>query len=92
MTMDELVEKIGRAIEDACWEAEVESIPGSFVPREAWPRVARAALTELEQAGYVVVPVEPTEEMIDAGWAYVHNEDAAGTWRSMLSARPKVTP
>lgn len=50
-------------------------------------------LSELEAAGYQVVPVKPTLAMVDAAagepddW---HRELAASYWRDMLSAAPKV--
>lgn len=50
-----------------------------------------AALTPPE--GYVLVPVEPTEEMIAAAWRYGDGDDAPDpvySWRAMLAARPEV--
>lgn len=63
---------------------------------EACQRAPRDVLTALEQAGYVVVPVEPTEEMIDAGTGVAlerglgetDDADVATIHRAMLSARP----
>lgn len=55
-------------------------------------RCQRAALTPPE--GYVLVPVEPTEDMLQAG--YPRNEriddtfDRLGAWADMLAARPEV--
>ncbi|HHA2785283.1 TPA: hypothetical protein ACOEPM_000307 [Stenotrophomonas maltophilia] len=46
--------------------------------------------------GYVLVPVEPTEDMLQAG--YPRNEriddtfDRIGAWADMLAARPEVKP
>lgn len=51
----------------------------------------RAALTALEQAGYAVVPVEPTEEMIRSAVASFETGMVWEPWRiyaAMLSARP----
>lgn len=48
-------------------------------------RVA-AVLSALDAAGYVIVPKEPTQEMIEAGWAAAHDESAAECWRDMLAA------
>lgn len=51
-----------------------------------------AALTPPE--GYVLVPVEPTEDMLQAG--YPRNEriddtfDRLGAWTDMLAARPEA--
>lgn len=38
--------------------------------------------------GYVIVPREPTEAMLDAAWAEALGEDAAGVWREMINASP----
>jgi hypothetical protein len=67
---------------------------------------ARAALTPPE--GYVLVPVEPTEAMIEAictehgsgGWPqgygryaqHIRREHAGEGYRAALSARPEVSP
>ena len=34
----------------------------------------------------VLVPRRPTEEMVEAAWAYAHDEDAAGVWSAMIAA------
>jgi len=46
-----------------------------------------AALTPPE--GYVLVPLEPTEAMIDA---YDESGDARIDWAMMIAARPEVKP
>ncbi|MFB3130662.1 hypothetical protein [Stenotrophomonas maltophilia] len=54
-------------------------------------RALIAALTPPE--GYVLVPVEPTAEMISAAWRYGDGDDAPDpvySWRAMLTARPEV--
>lgn len=33
---------------------------------------------------FVLVPRNPTKEMLEAGWADAHEEDAAGVWKSMI--------
>lgn len=43
--------------------------------------------------GFIVVPVEATKEMIDAGWRYfmgAKNPSSKGTWSAMLAAAPKA--
>lgn len=51
----------------------------------------RAALTPPE--GYVLVPMEPTREMIDAYVAVdARFNSARHDWAVMLAARPEVTP
>lgn len=52
--------------------------------------------------GYVLVPVEPTREMLRSGAVveppdahgqeYIEMEGAGRCWRLMLAARPKVSP
>jgi hypothetical protein len=53
---------------------------------------ARAALDALKEAGMAVVPIELTEEMIDAfgGLMMTSNvQDADRAWSAMLAARPR---
>jgi hypothetical protein len=35
---------------------------------------------------YILVPRNPTREMLDAAWADALAEDAAGVWASMIQA------
>ena len=67
--------------------------------REEFRNHARAALSAIEAAGWRVVPVEPTQEMIEAGLEGEVVRDSSGTsWRSptayvysaMLSAAPRI--
>ncbi|MDJ1654935.1 hypothetical protein PFH44_15795 [Raoultella sp. Ech2A] len=42
--------------------------------------------------GYVMVPKEPTKEMIDAGWLHfmgTKNPSSKGTYEAMLAAAPQ---
>ncbi len=39
-----------------------------------------------QKAEYVLVPRNPTKEMIDAGWYEAQDENAEGTWRDMIEA------
>ena len=63
-------------------------------------KLAQAALRAIEAAGYRIVPVEPTEEMLKKGvHAFQHSyasEDTLADWRAnyraMLAAAPKVVP
>lgn len=52
-------------------------------------QVADELFEALRAAGYVCVPIEPTSEMIEAGWADAHEEDAKETWKTMIKAAPK---
>ncbi len=47
-----------------------------------------AALTPPE--GYVLVPVEPTEAMLNEGYGWVDGTGLELAYRSMLSVRPEV--
>lgn len=57
---------------------------------------ATAALRAIEAAGYVVVPREPTKEMVAAGYEMTPDEtmsddsDAINVWEAMIAAAPKV--
>ena len=60
-------------------------------------RKAQAAITAylaaLEAEGFVVVPVEPTEAMMQAGWiaSGPHPEECPDDiYRTMIAARPQV--
>lgn len=44
----------------------------------------------LSANGWAIVPMSPTPEMLEAGWADAHDEDAAGTWKEMVSEAPSV--
>lgn len=58
-------------------------------------RAIEEALRDDQLQGYVFVPVEPTENMLQAG--YPRNEriddtfDRLGAWADMLAARPEVS-
>ncbi len=94
--MTDLVEVLARAIYD---EADSGRYGGHLSDYRfhdgrtcldgAWDlnAFARAALTAIETAGYRVVPVEPTAEML----AGVPDWDEA-VWRTMLAAARKLTP
>jgi hypothetical protein len=47
---------------------------------------AEVALAALEASGYVCVPLQPTVEMLEAGWAPAHMENAENTWKEMIEA------
>jgi hypothetical protein len=41
-------------------------------------------------AGYVLVPVEPTPEMLTASYVFAHIDNTADSWKAMLAAAPKA--
>jgi hypothetical protein len=52
-----------------------------------------AALAAIRAAGWAVVPVEPTEEMFDAGHASsAHGHGIVALYRAMVAAAPGVKP
>jgi len=54
---------------------------------------AEAAIGAIRAAGWAVVPVEPTEEMFDAGHASsAHGHGIVALYRAMLAAAPGVKP
>ena len=61
-----------------------------------WLRVAyEAGNSPVIPDGYVMVPKEPTKEMIDAWWLHfigTKNPSSKGTYKSMLAAAPQDTP
>jgi hypothetical protein len=90
MSDEKIVEVMARAICDgegspccswqACVDAE-RSCPGARLSE------ARAALSALRDAGYAVVPVEPTEAMLSAYWDSVEREHDALTMKGKAAAR-----
>lgn len=39
-------------------------------------------------AGYALVPVEPTQEMLTASYVFAHIDNTADSWKAMLAAAP----
>ncbi|MGB3844290.1 MAG: hypothetical protein WA940_00335 [Sphingopyxis sp.] len=62
-----LIQTIARAL----WIAQAKGIadPATIWDRPLYCAAAQAALTALHDAGYAIVPREPTREMIDAAYA-----------------------
>lgn len=86
--MHDLIEPIAKALEPKC-------IPFSkWMSFDIAKELARAALTAIEAAGYVVVPREPTEAMLNAGYATndYHEAPPEKMWQAMIAAaNPKAT-
>ena len=68
MTRDQLIETIARAINQDIWRSCHDDVPLIDQARDDVTRRATAALTAIEEAGMLVVPVEPTVKMRRAGW------------------------
>jgi len=78
--------------------AIMEKLCGGYFPELTVTMgiAVKAAIASLERAGYRIVPVEPTPEMIRAGERMDgsnyddHNAEAIVHWRAMLAAyRPE---
>jgi hypothetical protein len=88
---EEMVERLARAM----WKWDSGSDwDKAFAPRKnMFLALARACLSEIEAAGMVIVPREPTEEMLAAGAvAEGHGNleaEALSLWSAMLAASPK---
>jgi hypothetical protein len=59
------------------------------IRRELPPKVARRLVGEIYDAGYVFVPREPTDKMLDAAYYYALDEDARGVWLAMVAESEK---
>lgn len=90
----ELVERIARALAKAdkkdpdapAWVRYPGAEPFGICWRDQYADKARACLAEIEAAGMVVVPREPTREMIMA--AYSSSDDlrlARFKWEAMIN-------
>lgn len=73
----------GRLNTNISWETIDENTRVRYLDQ------ARAALQSIEASGYAIVPVEPTEDMLDApDW---RADAGKGAYAALLSARPRVT-
>lgn len=87
--MSDLIEAMARAI---CGEAGYDKPWEAFnaSERDMFVDCARAALAAIEAAGYRIVPVEPTWEMLEAGQA-ADREVGFHSLAAAIAAAPKVT-
>lgn len=88
LTYQQKTSKIGLGVTG---QSELENTVASVLePRLMSVLMARAAAQEIlrsiTEKGLVIVPRKPTQEMLEAGWYYANDEDAAGTWDSMIEA------
>ena len=88
MVPDSVIE----AMCDAQRRAENDLIDEPLSTRGLMREGMRAALLALESSGWRVVPIEPTEEMIDAGYMKAAIDLVSGEvseiYTAMLSASP----
>ncbi len=91
---DELAERlakaawIGFAVEETPPAKTSMDDPAFEHVRPSYLALAACMLAEIAAAGMVVVPREPTAEMLEAAWAYIHDENGVGTWKAMIEAAP----
>jgi hypothetical protein len=93
-------------IRSAIWGIFGTSTRGLALVEALLKNAAEAHLAAIEKAGHRIVPVEPTKEMIEAGydmqvadWPPRWSDDgctpekytAQNIWPAMLNAAPKVT-
>lgn len=96
--MSEMIERVARAVDDALPPHWTD---GPEENREACLAIARAAFAEIDAAGFVIVPREPTEAMLNGArdWSVkeyggvdrigVGKDGASGYWRAMIDAALK---
>jgi hypothetical protein len=82
ITGQKMVNKSGQAGEECSMSAPLRI----FVTACGSEERAQQVLMELDAAGYICVPREPTKEMLAAGWAPAHMEDAFETWKAMIAS------
>lgn len=101
---DKLIDAVVNAISEIERAGEPDTIAGT--PRKAlwhlagmeqaraeYARCIRAVLVAIEAAGYAVVPVEPTAEMMsEISGVMIGSYDAREAYLAMLAVAPKVTP
>jgi hypothetical protein len=81
-----IIETVARAIIDAEMPMRLAS---HAISLDDAKDLARAALLAIEGAGYAIVPIEPTEAMLDApNW---RADAGRGVYAALLSSRPRVT-
>lgn len=98
MTNDMIPEDMVERVTEAIYENRTVFPLGDnreYLSRDDARELARAALqAALTTGDYVLVPVEPTEEMIEAGWKAdgldVNDPQLDQVWRFMLAAHPKT--
>jgi hypothetical protein len=95
-----LLKRAGEAIRKALIKPPgcTESTGCAVGPCHCAHVAAEAALAAIRAAGWAVVPVEPTEEMLDIGTSHIFQPGvtwqkcASDAYRAMLAAAPGVKP
>lgn len=89
--MDEIVGKVTRAFWDR-FKRDRRYMHQDVVDRinDAVASSMTAHIAALEAAGWALMPVEPTEEMVVAGCRHENMGDMAGRYKAMLAVRPRL--
>ena len=85
-----MIERVALALKAKIGEAfDATPIPGS--PAEWGDWSATGGMLNLEDVARAAIEAmrEPTQEMLRAGWAAAHDEDAGDCWRDMIDAALK---
>jgi len=69
-----------------------EEIKKMYVPGLTIDGIALICISAIRQAGWAVVPVEPTREMLRAGYDESGGRAVIGIWEAMLETAPGVKP
>lgn len=84
---------------NACRATMLQAFPVCTCPSGdgslRWPCPVHPGNSPVIPDGYVMVPKEPTKEMIDAGWLHymgTKNPSSKGTYKAMLAAAPQEVP
>ncbi|WP_241721952.1 hypothetical protein [Raoultella sp. HC6] len=95
----QLLSRIQCRIDAACRAAMLQAgnSPAHSGPRpeQSNGSPAQCSNSPVIPGGYVMVPKEPTKEMIDAGWLHfmgTKNPSSKGTYKVMLAAAPQEVP
>lgn len=77
---NKLIEAMARAMYSEAYRA-----PGNALTAKGAMSVAQAALKAISDAGYAIVPCEPSEAMWDAAMREGYDQDPATYYRAMIS-------
>jgi len=94
----DLVQCMAKAMHDSVYGGESAWMDVSKIEQSYREMEADAALAAIRAAGWAVVPVEPTEEMLDIGTSHIFqpgatwHKCAGDAYRAMLAAAPGVKP
>jgi hypothetical protein len=88
----DLVQCMAKAMHDSVYGGESAWMDVSKIEQSYREMEADAALAAIRAAGWAVVPVEPTREMLRAGYDESGGRAVIGIWEAMLETAPGVKP